>query len=154
MTKIFISYASIDSAFADEYYDELLQRGHEVWMDRAELKGGQDWVKVIQERIRWSEAMIVLWSAGALASAWVEMEMTYAHTLKKKIIPLQIDQTSPQEHMIVNARQVIDARGKSCKIIVDLIESRCGAIIGGLLPRTPPRLPVTRRQRCRKKPAG
>lgn len=122
MTKIFISYSSTDAAFADEYYNELVHRAHEVWMDRAELKGGQEWVKVIQERIRWSEAMIVLWSAGALASAWVEMEMTYAHTLKKKIIPVQIDATSPQEHMIVNARQVIDGRHKDRQEVVNQIE--------------------------------
>jgi hypothetical protein len=122
MTRIFISYSSQDAAFADTYYRILLQRDHEVWMDRAELKGGQEWVHIIQDRIRWSDAMIVLWSANALRSTWVEMEMTYAHTLKKKIIPVLIDDTSPQEHMIINARQVIDARGAAAEIIVNQIE--------------------------------
>jgi hypothetical protein len=126
MTRIFISYSSHDSAFADTYYDALSERGHEVWMDRAELKGGQEWVRIIQEKIRWADSMVVLWSAGALASTWVEMEMTYAHTLRKKIIPVRIDDTSPQEHMIINARQVIDARGADDETVIARIEDSIG----------------------------
>lgn len=122
MTKIFISYASHDAACADEYYQALVACDYDVWMDRAELKGGHEWVHVIQERIRWSDTMVVLWSASALASSWVEMEMTYAHTLRKKIIPVQIDNTSPQEHMIINARQVIDGRDVDCDTVVVQIQ--------------------------------
>jgi hypothetical protein len=126
MTRIFISYSSHDSAYADSYYDALTARGHEVWMDRAELKGGQEWVRIIQDKIRWADSMVVLWSASALASTWVEMEMTYAHTLRKKIIPVRIDDTSPQEHMIINARQVIDARGADDETVIERIEDSIG----------------------------
>jgi hypothetical protein len=126
MTRIFISYSSHDSAYADTYYEALNERGHEVWMDRAELKGGQEWVRIIQDKIRWADSMVVLWSSSALASTWVEMEMTYAHTLRKKIIPVRIDDTSPQEHMIVNARQVIDARGIEGNTVVNRIEDSIG----------------------------
>jgi hypothetical protein len=126
MTRIFISYSSRDSTFADAYYEALSERGHEVWMDRAELKGGQEWVRIIQEKIRWADSMVVLWSASALASTWVEMEMTYAHTLRKKIIPVRIDDTSPQEHMIINARQVIDARGVEDSDVIARIEDSIG----------------------------
>jgi hypothetical protein len=122
MARIFISYASPDAAFADQYYQALVERAHAVWMDRAELKGGHEWVHIIQERIRWSDTMIVLWSAHALASTWVEMEMTYAHTLRKKIIPVLIDDTSPQTHMIVNSRQVIDARQTGLQSVISQIE--------------------------------
>ena len=126
MTRIFISYSSHDSTFADAYYEALSERGHEIWMDRAELKGGQEWVRIIQDKIRWADSMVVLWSASALASTWVEMEMTYAHTLRKKIIPVRIDDTSPQEHMIINARQVIDARGAEDGMVIKRIEDSIG----------------------------
>ena len=126
MARIFISYSSHDSAFADVYHGQLTERNHDVWMDRAELKGGQDWVHIIQEKIRWADAMVVLWSRSALASTWVEMEMTYAHTLKKQIIPVRIDDTSPQEHMIINARQVIDARQAESEAVVGRIEDAVG----------------------------
>src|SRR5690606_33777345 len=69
-----------------------------------------------------SDTMIVLWSAHALASTWVEMEMTYAHTLRKKIIPVLIDDTSPQTHMIVNSRQVIDAQQTDLQSVISQIE--------------------------------
>ncbi len=149
MTRIFISYSSHDSTFADTYYEALNERGHEIWMDRAELKGGQEWVRIIQDKIRWADSMVVLWSANALASTWVEMEMTYAHTLRKKIIPVRIDDTSPQEHMIINARQVIDARGTNDDAVVARIEDSIGQahnprpITTRTLPvESPPTVPV------------
>ncbi len=148
MTRIFISYASHDSEFADRYYHALLARDHTVWMDRAELKGGHEWVHIIQERILWSETMVVLWSANALKSTWVEMEMTYAHTLKKKIIPVRIDDTAPQEHMIINARQVIDGREATAEQVVTQIEESIASdnrrpITTHMAPiETPPPMPA------------
>jgi hypothetical protein len=122
MSNIFISYASQDGEQVDPYYESLLRLGHNVWMDRAALKGGQEWRDVIQERIRWSDTMIVMWSAHALTSNWVRLELTYAHTLKKRIIPVQIDDTPTTEDMIVNSRQTIDGRARVVAHVVNDIE--------------------------------
>ena len=122
MARIFISYSSRDSAQADACYTALTERGHEVWMDRAELRGGEEWVQIIQDKIRWSQAMIVLWSANALQSDWVGREITFGETLDKKIIPIQIDETLPQENIIINALQTIDARQREFDVVAAMIE--------------------------------
>jgi hypothetical protein len=123
MTRIFISYSNLDSEQAVEYYGALRRLAHEVWMDRAELKGGQEWLQVIQQQIHWSDTMVVIWSANALASVWVQTELQYAHALGKKIIPVRIDDTSPLEHMIVNSRQMVDARQHPLKDVVQEIQT-------------------------------
>ncbi|MBZ0303593.1 MAG: TIR domain-containing protein [Anaerolineae bacterium] len=126
MTKIFISYSSRDAEQADRYYQALVEQAHEVWMDRAELKGGQEWVHIIQEQIRWADVMLVLWSAHALASTWVGREITFAEGLNKKIIPVQIDATSPRENIIINALQGIDARYLPFETVINKIEQGFG----------------------------
>ena len=123
MSKIFISYSSLDSQQAVDYYGALVRLAHEVWMDRADLKGGQEWLQIIQERIRWADTMVVIWSANALASTWVQTELQYAHALGKKIIPVRIDDTSALEHMIVNARQMVDARNHNLNDVMDAIQA-------------------------------
>ncbi len=123
MSKIFISYSSLDSQQAGEFYSALRRQAHEVWMDRAELKGGQEWLQVIQEQIRWADTMVVIWSANALASTWVQTELQFAHALGKKIIPVGIDDTSSLEHIIVNALQMIDARQHDIQQVIEEIQT-------------------------------
>jgi len=41
--SIFLSYASPDRSRVEDYYDFLLSGGFHPWMDKHELRGGQDW---------------------------------------------------------------------------------------------------------------
>ncbi len=110
MARIFISYSSHDAAFADSLYSALEDAGHEVWMDREKLEGGDTWLQTIQDTIRWSDSVVVVWSIHALDSRWVKAEINFAHAHNKQIIPLQIDETDGSEHIIINSLQVINAR--------------------------------------------
>lgn len=110
MAKIFISYSSRDAEIADQVYHALRVAGHQVWMDREELKGGQDWLQAIQDNLLWADTLIVLWSANALDSEWVQDEIALARSKRKLIIPLRIDNTDPSNHIIINTRQLVDLR--------------------------------------------
>jgi len=57
----FISYSSVDALdFAFQLYDSLLAGPPSipVWLDKRELKAGQDWDKLIVESIRICDSMI------------------------------------------------------------------------------------------------
>ena len=135
MAQIFISYSSQDKHFADMLYSALEANGHEVWMDRAQLRGGDAWVQVIQRSILWAETMIVVWSVNALNSRWVRDELTFAHSRGKQIIPVQIDDTDGSEHIIINALQIIDARQMDTEPMIEQVEL---ALIYGLVPSDEP----------------
>jgi hypothetical protein len=93
MTQIFISYSRKDIAFARRLAADLEKAGYSVWWDITDLRGGDDWVRVIPEAIGTSDFFIVVLSPNSIASEWVRKEYTQAISLHKKIIPIMLEQT-------------------------------------------------------------
>ena len=50
MAKVFISYSSDDSHFAELALMKLKEKGIQVWLDKGELHPGDDWRDGIDER--------------------------------------------------------------------------------------------------------
>ena len=94
MTQIFISYSRKDIAFARKLAGDLEKAGYVVWWDITDLRGGDDWVRVIPEAIETSDFVIVVLSPDAAASEWVKKEYTQALSLRKKIIPVMLRTTA------------------------------------------------------------
>jgi hypothetical protein len=90
--KVLISYSRVDLEFAQEL-ESALTDGVEVWRDEGELYGGVQWPKAIGEAIAWSDTLLLVWSAHASRSHFVEFEWTTAVALKKLIIPCLLDHT-------------------------------------------------------------
>ncbi|MEO8355453.1 MAG: TIR domain-containing protein [Chloroflexota bacterium] len=90
MQKIFISYSRKDIGFVRKLSGDLEKLGYEVWWDVSDLRGGDDWVRVIPEAIEASQFFLVVLSPNALTSEWVRKEYTQALKLKKKVIPLML----------------------------------------------------------------
>lgn len=122
MAKVFVSYSSIDQHIAERVHAALESLGHEAWMDRADLRGGDPWIDVIQDHIRWCEVMVVLWSEHAAASNWVRDELTFARSHNKHIIPMQLDNIEATRSMIINALQMIDARGERLEKAINQVD--------------------------------
>ena len=94
MTKIFISYSRKDIDFARKLAGDLEKAGYDVWWDLTDLRGGDDWPRVIPAAIESSQFVIVVLSPNSAASDWVEKEYTQALSLRKKIIPIMLARTS------------------------------------------------------------
>lgn len=90
MQKIFISYSRKDIVFVRRLAGDLEKLGYEVWWDVSDLRGGDDWVRVIPEAIEASQFFLVVLSPNALTSEWVRKEYTQALSLHKKVIPLML----------------------------------------------------------------
>ncbi|HSJ88327.1 MAG TPA: toll/interleukin-1 receptor domain-containing protein [Anaerolineales bacterium] len=94
MTQIFISYSRKDIAFVRKLAGDLETAGYDVWWDVSNLRGGDDWVRVIPEAIRASDHFIVVLSSNSVASEWVEKEYTQALHLRRRIIPVMRERTT------------------------------------------------------------
>ncbi len=93
MAQIFISYSRKDIGFARKLAGDLEKAGYEVWWDLTDLRGGDDWPRVIPAAIEASQYVIVVLSPNSAVSDWVEKEYTQALSLHKKIIPIMLVQS-------------------------------------------------------------
>lgn len=94
MDKIFISYSRKDIDFVRKLAEDLEKAGYDVWWDLTDLQGGDDWPRVIPAAIDASRFMIIVLSPNSAVSDWVEKEYTHALSMRKKIIPVMLKQTS------------------------------------------------------------
>src|SRR5512145_2368732 len=90
MEKIFITYSRKDIDFVRKLAEDLEKAGYNVWWDLTDLRGGDDWPRVIPAAIEASQYVIVVMSPNSAVSDWVEKEYTQALGLRKKIIPLML----------------------------------------------------------------
>ncbi|RPJ27799.1 MAG: toll/interleukin-1 receptor domain-containing protein [Chloroflexi bacterium] len=94
MSQIFISYSRKDIGFVRKLAGDLEKAGYDVWWDLTDLRGGDDWPRVIPAAIAASQAMIIVLSPNSAVSDWVEKEYTQALSLRKKIIPIMLKRSS------------------------------------------------------------
>ena len=94
MLKVFISYSRRDIAFVRRLAGDLEKAGYEVWWDVSDLRGGDDWVRVIPEAIQASDQVVVVLSPSSAVSEWVRKEYTQALSLRKRIIPVMLEKTA------------------------------------------------------------
>jgi hypothetical protein len=73
----FLSYSNLDVEWAEALEKDLLARDVKVWRDKTRLTAGNDWNRDLQEAIRNSRHLIVLWTGHAQQSQWVTNEMTH-----------------------------------------------------------------------------
>ena len=84
---VFISYSHRDSEFTHRLADELERHSIEAWIDDR-IDYGTRWPQVIQEKIDTCKAFILVMSDNARASDWVNNELTYALSKRKRVFPL------------------------------------------------------------------
>ncbi len=80
MHNVFISYARADVASAEAVAEALRAEGYVVWRD-DELPAHRPYSDVIEERLRASRAVVVLWSPDAIKSQWVRAEADLARAM-------------------------------------------------------------------------
>lgn len=73
----FISYSSADRPWAERLADALEQAGVESFIDKPWLQAGASWRQQLQEALRVSRHLVVLWSDNARESDWVRREQGY-----------------------------------------------------------------------------
>jgi hypothetical protein len=94
MSHIFFSYSRKDKALAEEIIQQLRSVGFVIWQDVSSIRGGENWLRAIQQGIAEAAAVVVLWSKHASESQWVGREIDLAQVGEKSLIPLLHDDTA------------------------------------------------------------
>ena len=89
MSEIFISYARSTAAKAQQIAEALRGLGYSVWRD-DELPAHRSYAEVIEERLEAAKAVVVVWSAEAVKSEWVQSEADRAR-MGRKLVQLSVD---------------------------------------------------------------
>ena len=74
----FISYSSKDQAFAERLHADLQAKGVRCWFAPHDMPIGAKILDAIDEAIRLRDKVLLVLSEGAIASDWVEGEVTRA----------------------------------------------------------------------------
>ena len=94
MPKLFLSYSRKDEARARRLAEWLAGEGHDVWRDEDDIGGGASFSSEIEKALKDCDAVLVLWSAESVQSAWVRDEAGFGRDAGK-LIPLSLDGTEP-----------------------------------------------------------
>lgn len=87
MSKVFISYSSNDSDFAELVEMKLKKSNIPVWIDSG-IRSGDEWQHEIDNALDECCVQLVILSPSSLNARYVTYEFGYAMGQKKKVIPL------------------------------------------------------------------
>ncbi len=90
MPDVFVSYNREDLPIAQRVVDGLVHEGINVWLD-MELKAGENYDEITEERLRGAKAVVVLWSSRSVKSRWVRAEATIGQR-KSTLVPAMIEE--------------------------------------------------------------
>ena len=91
MTKLFISYAHLDSKTVVDITNELREAGYEVWMDVSGIQGGDLWVEEITQGIIDCDFFLLFISQHSVKSDHVRRELDIAFEETKKVLPIRLE---------------------------------------------------------------
>lgn len=94
----FISYSSKDEAFAKRLYADLQNNGVRCWFAPHDLPIGAKTWDAIDAAIRGRDKLLLIFSENAIASDWVEDEVSKAFAEERRrgqtvLFPVRIDET-------------------------------------------------------------
>lgn len=87
-TRVFLSYSRQDSAFVEALRTQLTDRGYDVWIDRKDIRGGEEWRKRIATLILNAHVVVFVLTDAWLGSEVCAWEIETAAALGKRLIPL------------------------------------------------------------------
>lgn len=94
MAELFLSYSRKDESTALRLTNWLEREGHDVWRDEDDIRGGASFSSEIEKALQACDAVLVLWSAQSVQSAWVRDEAGYGRDAGK-LIPFTLDGAQP-----------------------------------------------------------
>ncbi len=97
--RVFIGYAAEDARKADLLYDQLVLAGFNPWMDRKNLKAGQNWPRLIEAAIEASDFFVGCMSKNSVRKrGGFQAEIRYALDIALRlpledtfIVPIRFD---------------------------------------------------------------
>ena len=100
MTKLFISYAHLDSGIVLKIVRQLQEENYDVWIDKYGIEGGDLWASEIVKGIRGCDIFLLFVSSNSVRSSYVRRELDVAAGGNRKIIHVMIEDVEIPEHWV------------------------------------------------------
>ena len=140
---VFMSYASQDAAVASSIVEFLEQHGRKCWIAPRDVKAGAVYADAIVRGINDANALVLVLSASAVASAHVGREVERGASKRKPIIAFRLD-GAPLNHALeyfLSESQWIDVPALGLPGAVAKLEQAVGHV-SAALPQTTPEVAV------------
>ncbi|HNF71934.1 MAG TPA: TIR domain-containing protein [Chitinophagaceae bacterium] len=92
MAQIFISYSDTDKSVVKRLSNLLTAEGWSVWWDR-QITAGKSFDRVIEDELKQSQCVVVLWNQRSVQSEWVLNEATEAQQ-SNKLVPVILEEVA------------------------------------------------------------
>ncbi|MBV6442179.1 MAG: toll/interleukin-1 receptor domain-containing protein [Haliscomenobacteraceae bacterium CHB4] len=124
MLKIFLSYSRTDQSSAMHLARDFSSLEHKVWLDK-ELTGGQAWWDKILSQIRECDLFVVALSNSYSNSQACRLEYQYAYDLRKRILPLKIEDNVSLNILpsTLTSLQIVDYKEDSKASFLSLVKA-------------------------------
>jgi len=90
MNRVFVSYSRRNESFAERIARDLADAGLDVWFDRRQIQGGENWRDEIFRGLERADFLVVCLSPPAVASEWVAREVKTVRDQDKPIFPIMV----------------------------------------------------------------
>ena len=107
MADLFVSYAREDREGAAALVAALSEAGWSVFYD-DHLPAGSDWIKELERELRDARCLVILLSAAARDSTWLQEEKLFADSIGLSVFPVLLLLAGPTR---VSARGSAPCRG-------------------------------------------
>ncbi len=97
MTEVFLAYVEENRATAEQIRNSLRREGFSVWTNTTDIQVGAEFQAVIDQGIEETDNVVYLLSPAAVQSSWCQHELYYALSLHKRIIPVLVETTAPDQ---------------------------------------------------------
>jgi hypothetical protein len=94
MHDIFLSYSTKDRERLKPLFQALAQQGWSVFWDHQSIHTGDNWHRKIDQAIRESRCVVVVWSKSSVDSEWVLEEASKGKS-RGVLLPIKIDNVDP-----------------------------------------------------------
>lgn len=132
-SDVFVSFATADVAVAETVVRALERLGFSCWFCRRVDQNlpGEEWAASISRALQDCQAVVLLHSAAAGASKYVQREISMAADLRKPIVTIRLDQAplAVGTDYLLAGTQFLDGAGKSPSSWVPTLASRLSAYV-------------------------
>jgi len=91
-SSCFISYAHLDSVFAEKLHSALQRHGVQCFFDSKSLSPGEPFEQTLLEAVAGYDSFVVILSENSIDREWViRKELALALELQKSVIPIKVD---------------------------------------------------------------
>jgi len=149
MARVFLSYDREDAARARVIAQALEKAGHRVWWDQV-IRPGAQFGNEIEQALKDSDAVIVLWSEQSIDSAWVRDEAAAGRD-RGRLVPVLLDRSQPP--LGFRQFQSIDLsrwKGRTRSVQLDKLLDAVASATGGVRPPLVPEAPAPGRRSMRR----